>query len=55
MLWRIPADNHEQRIGTMFNLPTNTPYGPLGAAVASLLWVMAWLERTGRKGKADEG
>jgi hypothetical protein len=23
MLWRIPADTHEQRIGTMFNLPTN--------------------------------
>ena len=21
------------------------PYGPLGAAVASLLWVLAWLER----------
>jgi hypothetical protein len=23
MLWRIPADTREQRIGTMFNLPTN--------------------------------
>ena len=31
------------------------PYGPLGAAVASLLWVMAWLERAGSKEKDDEG
>src|ERR1700720_3190961 len=31
MLWRIPADTHGQRIGAMFNLPTNTPYGHLGA------------------------
>jgi hypothetical protein len=30
------------------------PYGPLGAVVASLLWVMAWMERAGRKAKADE-
>jgi len=25
------------------------PYGPLGALVASLLWVMAWLERRGSR------
>ncbi|HEX9521927.1 MAG TPA: hypothetical protein VF949_03100 [Reyranella sp.] len=31
------------------------PYGPLGAVIASLLWVMAWLERAGNKEKADEG
>ena len=26
------------------------PYGPIGALVASLLWVMAWLERAGGQG-----
>jgi hypothetical protein len=31
------------------------PYGPLGALVASLLWVMARLERAGGKENADEG
>ena len=27
------------------------PYGPLGAFVASLLWLMAWLERAGSRGR----
>ena len=31
------------------------PYGPLGAVVASLLWVMAWLERARSKEKPDGG